>query len=59
MTLVSVLWAIAFDICPQRPSHSLFLGGQQMPIEARMAGIFGHVGHHERPPLHAFRSRPA
>jgi len=41
MTLLSVLWAIAFGICPQRPSHSLFLGGQQMPIEARMAGIFG------------------
>jgi uncharacterized membrane protein len=41
MTLLSVLWAIAFGICPQRPSHSLFLGSQQMPIEARMAGIFG------------------
>lgn len=41
MTLLSVLWAIAFGICPQRPGHSLFLGGQQMPIEARMAGIFG------------------
>ena len=41
MMLLSVLWAIAFGICPQRPSHSLFLGSQQMPIEARMAGIFG------------------
>ena len=41
MTLLSVLWAIAFGICPQRPGHSLFLGGRQMPIEARMAGIFG------------------
>jgi uncharacterized membrane protein len=41
MTLLSVLWAIAYGICPQRPSHSLFLGGQQMPIEARMVGIFG------------------
>jgi uncharacterized membrane protein len=41
MTLMSLLWAIAFGICPQRPSHSLFLGGQQMPIEARMAGMFG------------------
>jgi uncharacterized membrane protein len=41
MTLLSVLWAIAYGICPQRTSHSLFLGGQQMPIEARMAGIFG------------------
>jgi uncharacterized membrane protein len=37
---MSILWAIAFGICPQRPSHSLFLGGQQMPIEARMAGMF-------------------
>lgn len=41
MTFMSLLWAIAFGICPQRPSHSLFLGGQQMPIEARMAGMFG------------------
>lgn len=41
MTVMSILWAIAFGICPQRPSHSLFLGGQQMPIEARMAGMFG------------------
>ena len=41
MSVMSVLWAIAFGICPQRPSHSLFLGGQQMPIEARMAGMFG------------------
>lgn len=41
MTPLFILWAIAFGICPQRPSHSLFLGGQQMPIEARMAGIFG------------------
>ncbi len=40
MTLLSILWAIAFGICPQRPSHSLFFGGQQMPIEARMGGIF-------------------
>lgn len=39
--MMSILWAIAFGICPQRPSHSLFLGGQQMPIEARMAGMFG------------------
>ena len=41
MTLLSILWAIAYGICPQRPSHSLFFGGEQMPIEARMAGIFG------------------
>ncbi len=41
MTFMNLLWAIAFGICPQRPSHSLFFAGQQMPIEARMAGIFG------------------
>jgi uncharacterized membrane protein len=41
VSLMAVLWAIAFGLCPQRPSHSLYLGGQQMPIEARMAGMFG------------------
>lgn len=35
-----VLWAVAFGICPQRPSHSLFFAGVPMPIEARMGGIF-------------------
>ena len=25
------LWAIAYGICPQRPGHSLFFGGVQMP----------------------------
>lgn len=37
---MKLLWAIAFGVCPQRPSHSLFIAGQQMPIEARMAGMF-------------------
>lgn len=41
MTFLSLLRAIAFGICPQRPSHSLFFGSQPMPIEARMAGMFG------------------
>ena len=41
MFFSAILWALAFGICPQRPSHSLYLGGQQMPIEARMAGMFG------------------
>lgn len=27
-------------ICPQRPGHSYFFGEKQMPIEARMIGIF-------------------
>lgn len=40
MTFLNLLWAIAFGICPQRPSHSLFFAGVQMPIEARMGGIF-------------------
>lgn len=40
MPFLTLLWAIAFGICPQRPSHSLFFGGVQMPIEARMGGIF-------------------
>lgn len=40
MSLMSILWALAFGICPQRPSHTLFFDGQPMPIEARMAGMF-------------------
>ena len=40
MNLLTILWAVAFGICPQRPSHSLFFDGQQMAIEARMAGMF-------------------
>ncbi len=39
-SLYDKLWGIAFAICPQRPSHSLFFGGVQMPIEAREGGIF-------------------
>ncbi|MFQ5410221.1 MAG: DUF2085 domain-containing protein [Anaerolineales bacterium] len=35
------LWAVAYGICPQRPAHSLFHGGIQMPIEARETGLFG------------------
>ncbi|HEY3291964.1 MAG TPA: DUF2085 domain-containing protein [Anaerolineae bacterium] len=31
---------IAAPFCPQRPAHSIFIGGQQMPIEARMFGMF-------------------
>jgi uncharacterized membrane protein len=31
----------ASPFCPQRPAHSIFIGGQQMPIEARMFGMFG------------------
>jgi uncharacterized membrane protein len=39
--LLDKLFAIAYGICPQRPAHSLFFGGQQMSIEARMFGVFG------------------
>ncbi len=39
-SLYDKLWGIAYAICPQRPSHSLFFGGVQMPIEAREGGIF-------------------
>ena len=39
--LMDKLFAIAYGICPQRPAHSLFFGGRQMSIEARMLGMFG------------------
>jgi uncharacterized membrane protein len=39
--LMSKLRAVGFGICAQRPSHSYFLGGVQLPMEARMVGIFG------------------
>ncbi len=35
------LFAVVSGICPQRPAHSLFLEGMQLPLEARMTGIFG------------------
>ena len=31
---------LLYGVSAQRPSHSLFLGGQQLPLEARMGGIF-------------------
>lgn len=33
--------ALGFGLDPQRPHHSLFLGGEPMPIEARKVGIYG------------------
>ena len=39
--LMSKLRAVGFGICAQRPSHSYFPGGVQLPVEARMVGIFG------------------
>jgi uncharacterized membrane protein len=31
---------LAAGVCAQRPDHSYFLGGAQLPLEARMGGIF-------------------
>jgi uncharacterized membrane protein len=38
--LLDKLWAVGYGICPQRASHSYFLAGQQLPVEARMMGLF-------------------
>ncbi len=38
--LLDKLWAIGYGICPQRISHSYFLGGRQLPVEARESGMF-------------------
>jgi uncharacterized membrane protein len=32
--------ALLYGVSAQRPSHSVFLGGEQLPLEARMGGIF-------------------
>ena len=39
-SLADRLHAIAAGVCAQRPEHSYFLGGVQLPLEARMGGIF-------------------
>jgi uncharacterized membrane protein len=33
--------AVLHGLCAQRPSHSLALGGQVLPFDARMTGIYG------------------
>jgi uncharacterized membrane protein len=38
--LLDKLWAIGYGICPQRVSHSYFLAGRQLPVEAREGGMF-------------------
>jgi uncharacterized membrane protein len=38
---MDLFFLIASPFCPQRPAHSVFIGGQPMPIEARMFGMFG------------------
>ena len=37
--LEKLVW-LDSGVCPQRPAHSYFFDGQQMPLEARMVGIF-------------------
>src|SRR5215472_14086329 len=37
---MDTLRALLYGVSSQRPSHSVFLGGQQLPLEARMGGIF-------------------
>jgi uncharacterized membrane protein len=37
---VELLRVLLNGVSAQRPSHSLFLGGEQLPLEARMGGIF-------------------
>jgi uncharacterized membrane protein len=37
---METLRALLNGVSAQRPSHSVFLGGQQLPLEARMGGIF-------------------
>ena len=38
--LAKLVW-LNSGICPQRPAHSYIFNNQQMPLEARMIGIFG------------------
>jgi hypothetical protein len=37
---VESLRALLYGVSSQRPSHSVYLDGQQLPLEARMGGIF-------------------
>jgi uncharacterized membrane protein len=38
--MMETLRALLYGVSAQRPSHSLYLDGQQLPLEARMGGIF-------------------
>ncbi|MBI4492320.1 MAG: DUF2085 domain-containing protein [Chloroflexi bacterium] len=38
---MSLLFHLLYGVCAQRPGHSLFIAQAQLPLEARMAGIFG------------------
>jgi len=35
------LFAVAYGLDPQRPTHSYFIAGMQIPLEARKLGMFG------------------
>src|SRR5215475_8928614 len=37
---MDTLRALLYGVSAQRPSHSVFVGDQQLPLEARMGGIF-------------------
>ena len=37
---METLRALLSGVSAQRPSHSVYLGGEQLPLEARMGGIF-------------------
>ncbi|HLZ28881.1 MAG TPA: DUF2085 domain-containing protein [Chloroflexota bacterium] len=37
---MELIRALLYGVSAQRPSHSVFLGGEQLPLEARMGGIF-------------------
>jgi uncharacterized membrane protein len=39
-SLVHKLHPLLAGVCAQRPDHSYFLGGEALPLEARMGGIF-------------------
>jgi uncharacterized membrane protein len=39
-SLAAKLQMLVAGVCAQRPAHSYFMGGVQLPLEARMGGIF-------------------
>ena len=39
-SLAGKLQMLVAGVCAQRPGHSYFMGGVQLPLEARMGGIF-------------------
>ena len=42
--VLNKLILLNMGVCPQRPAHSYFFEGRQMPLEARMVGIFAGFG---------------